>query len=819
VTAPHPETVDDLVLSHLDATTDLPEAAVDLIVAALLGEEEFAAALGGTPPRRPATPAAGTGEPGEPIGTYLRSIEVTGFRGIGPTAALHLAPRPGLTIVTGRNGSGKSSFAEAAEFALTGDNRRWSGRSPIWREGWRNLHAGDNPSIRVHIGVEGHRDGATVEWNWKPDDELADGTSWLQLAGRPRQSVADLGWKVPLELYRPFLSYAELGGLLSGRPSEMHDSLYRILGLDRLVEIETMLKAARRELDGLRRRPGETLPALRAALAEHPDERARHAEAALSGRVADLDRLAGLATVDEPEDDRDVVPLRQLDLLELPAPDDVADLAERLRTALDRIEALADTPAAHSRSLAGLLRDALAHQRTHPDQPCPVCGGRTLDAAWAERTRQELDRLNRLAADLDEAHRTVRESQRALRSLVPAPPPALAADLTADGVDTADARRAWQRWADLLATDDPATTAGTAPAAYRELRAALEPVQAAAHQALQRRQQAWQPVADQLRAWVEAERAARRATATLTALKKAIDWLRKVSDSIRNEKLAPVAAEATEIWNMLRQESNVELGSIRLAGTGTSRRVDLNVSVDGVPGAALGVMSQGELHSLALALFLPRATMPESPFRFLVIDDPVQSMDPVKVYGLAEVLARVARHRQVIVFTHDDRLPAAVRRLDIDARILTVSRMAHSRVKVSEGGNPALRYLADAKTIACDTNLDPTVRGTVVCNLVRDALEYACHERVRARDFRAGRPVAETEAALDAARGLRPTLALALLGDAQRANELRDSLRRLHPAAPQVVSDANNGAHGAAGVDLVRLVNDAESVVERLVRP
>jgi len=485
----------------------------------------------------------------------------------------------------------------------------------------------------------------------------------------------------------------------------------------------------------------------------------------------------------------------------------------------DRIEALADTPAAHSRSLAGLLRDALAHQRTHPDQPCPVCGGRTLDAAWAERTRQELDRLNRLAADLDEAHRTVRESQQALRSLVPAPPPALAADLTADGVDTADARRAWQRWTDLLATDDPATIAGTAPAAYRELRAALEPVQAAAHQALQRRQQAWQPVADQLRAWIEAERAARRATATLTALKKAIDWLRKVSDSIRNEKLAPVAAEATEIWNMLRQESNVELGSIRLAGTGTSRRVDLNVSVDGVPGAALGVMSQGELHSLALALFLPRATMPESPFRFLVIDDPVQSMDPVKVYGLAEVLARVARHRQVIVFTHDDRLPAAVRRLDIDARILTVSRMAHSRVKVSEGGNPALRYLADAKTIACDTNLDPTVRGTVVCNLVRDALEYACHERVRARDFRAGRPVAETEAALDAARGLRPTLALALLGDAQRANELRDSLRRLHPAAPQVVPHANNGAHGAAGVDLVRLVNDAESVVERLVRP
>ena len=44
-------------------------------------------------------------------------------------------------------------------------------------------------------------------------------------------------------------------------------------------------------------------------------------------------------------------------------------------------------------------------------------------------------------------------------------------------------------------------------------------------------------------------------------------------------------------------------------------------------------MSQGELHALALALFLPRATAPESPFRFIVLDDPIQAMDPSKVEG------------------------------------------------------------------------------------------------------------------------------------------------------------------------------------------
>ncbi len=48
-------------------------------------------------------------------------------------------------------------------------------------------------------------------------------------------------------------------------------------------------------------------------------------------------------------------------------------------------------------------------------------------------------------------------------------------------------------------------------------------------------------------------------------------------------------------------------------------------------------------------------------------------MDPAKVDGLAHVL-EVAKARQVIVFTHDDRLPEAARRLRLDARVLEVTR-------------------------------------------------------------------------------------------------------------------------------------------------
>lgn len=112
------------------------------------------------------------------------------------------------------------------------------------------------------------------------------------------------------------------------------------------------------------------------------------------------------------------------------------------------------------------------------------------------------------------------------------------------------------------------------------------------------------------------------------------------------------------------------------------RKVVLDVTVDGTAGAALSVLSQGELHALALSLFLPRATVAESPFRFLVIDDPVQAMDAATVAGLARVLAETAVTRQVVVFTHDDRLPEAVRRLGLPATVLAVCREEKSRVAV-----------------------------------------------------------------------------------------------------------------------------------------
>ena len=89
--------------------------------------------------------------------TFLTTISVAGFRGIGRQARLDLYPAPGLMVVSGRNGSGKSSFAEALELALTGTSYRWHKKEVLWTESWRNLHHSDPCAIRVGFTAEGIR--------------------------------------------------------------------------------------------------------------------------------------------------------------------------------------------------------------------------------------------------------------------------------------------------------------------------------------------------------------------------------------------------------------------------------------------------------------------------------------------------------------------------------------------------------------------------------------------------------------------------------------------------------------------------------------
>jgi hypothetical protein len=223
-------------------------------------------------------------------------------------------------------------------------------------------------------------------------------------------------------------------------------------------------------------------------------------------------------------------------------------------------------------------------------------------------------------------------------------------------------------------------------------------------------------------------------------------------------------------------QSSVLLKKIVLTGAGSARKVVLDVSVDGMDGAALGVMSQGELNSLALSLFMPRATLPESPFRFVVIDDPVQSMDPARVDGLARMLEKAYRPPG-IVFTHDERL-GTVLPLGIDAKIVEVTRRPDSVVELRPGEDPVSRYCNDAWAVAKSEDLDPVVKARIVGVFCRLAMEAASTEAVTRRRLANGEDYESIEALLDSAKGLAELMALALFDDIARTKDLTSRLDR-----------------------------------------
>jgi hypothetical protein len=196
-----------------------------------------------------------------------------------------------------------------------------------------------------------------------------------------------------------------------------------------------------------------------------------------------------------------------------------------------------------------------------------------------------------------------------------------------------------------------------------------------------------------------------------------------------------------------------------------------------------------------------------------MVDDPVQAMDPAKVDGLARVLDRIGKTHQVIVFTHDDRLPEAVRRLGVDARILEVERAEGSRVEIVNASDPAQRYLSDADAVAKDPGADDDVRRRVIPVLCRLAVESACRDLFMARRFARGDARAEIEAAWEAATGSREKLAIALNDD--RRADIRGWLAngRRRQAAMGVIG---SGSHDGLTRDPIGAVRDVSVMVEAL---
>ena len=806
---------DDLgrwIAARVDEDAELPPEVGLLVLAALESDEALHEQLSeGGHEARPGGQAAAAVDQSEPPGAFLSSLQVKGFRGIGEAVTIDFSPQPGLTIVAGRNGSGKSSVAEALELALTGSTYRWKKKPVQWKESWRNLHHGSGALVRATIAEEG-RGETTIGVDW-PDDSVDVGAAetWVQRAGAKREpGLGALGWEAALDTYRPLMSYDELGGMLEAGPSALYDALAKALGVEQITDAIRRLDVQHKKL----KEPGDELGKRRRLLREQAeaiaDERAEQVATLLRKKSPDITALREVAIGVTTPDAGVLVDLRAVQSLAVPARDEVERVVSKLRGAVQRMSEAGEDHLARDRARLDVRIAALKVHEDHGDMSCPVCNQGELDTVWAATSRDLVRKRTEDLEDLDAARRELEAARAAVRTLVRPRPPALdhepLPELTAQ---TRAARDAWDEWSALPSGDLP--MADHLETRWLSLDEALPPLLSAAAEELQRRQDVWSPLATQVAGFCDDWDAWETSRESVENLGAATKWLKDNDVRLKNERLVPIGDRARAAWAMLRQESNVDLGALTLEGSNTRRRVSIPATVDGEDAGALAVMSQGELHALSLALFLPRASMPESPFRFLVLDDPVQAMDPAKVDGLVQLLSELATTRQVIVLSHDDRLSAAARRARVGATILEVARGSTSAVKVTRSLDPAQRYLEDARALTYDEDLpEETLRRTVP-SMLRFAVEAAARDVVFDRRLTHGEALADIEALWSGHRTTRARVSLAIYDDVRN---LDGWLARRHRSVGLGI--ATSGAH--EGLRSVDDAKDACRDVEKLVK-
>jgi hypothetical protein len=484
-----------------------------------------------------------------------------------------------------------------------------------------------------------------------------------------------------------------------------------------------------------------------------------------------------------------------------------------LRRAVEAQAEVAGTATEHNATLTQLLELALHHCGDRA-QTCPVCE-RELPGDWASSAKERLQKTQELGAKARAVGAERDRCGKKLRGLF-SPLPAAFAQLEQHGLPTSLCE-AWRRWLEL--PKDPLKLCDHADERVLELHTELEPLMAAVRRKLDEIESAWLPVARELAAWLANARSVETEAAALSALESAEEWLKDADEALRDARFAPIAGSSQRFWATLRQQSNVDLAAIKLEGKGNKRRVALNVSVDGREGVAVSVMSQGELNALALSLFLPRMMLAESPFRFLVIDDPVQAMDSHKVDGLARVLEEVAKTRQVIVLTHDTRLLEATRRLAIDATILEVERRAESVVGLQVVLDPVERHLKDATVIARN---EQTIGAKMVARTVpafcRLAIESACIEVIRRQRLARGVPHNDVERAIEDNRGVHSLVELAIEENTSRKSDVFSCLNnKLGKRAGDAFRSVKEGAHGKFTGSVEDLIRECREIA-RVIR-
>jgi DNA repair exonuclease SbcCD ATPase subunit len=666
----------------------------------------------------------------EPVSFLWAEIE--GFRGFRDAQRIELASS--VVVLTGPNGTGKTSFFDALQWLVIGSLSRlepWRARRNT--EHIANAFRAEAPAIvtvglrvgeqEVEVQRRGRHDGGVLTWT-DPEGVFRGEDAQRRLAAALLPIGGDQSQLKRLLMTSALLEQDVVRAVLEDKPGNRYQHLESLLGLtdvrsfevaarkraDRLAEAGRVAREEAAKLEASQHRSRDRANALRAQQATAPDAQQARSELAkrlrpfesvmevlgeLPATAADALLLqtnsAELADRLEQFERRLMVIVEHAAALPAEGEDDLesrvsvardaALAAAEARSVRDEAEAAYEAASHRSESLAALAQAALPLL----GERCPVCEQEIVREDVDRHLRELIKRGGAELPTLDAARQAARAAFTQAEGREQRADSQVAAVRTQveqrqrteiERSQLAEEVRAAVNWARdagvelLLGTKLEALEGSAFSSSIEALRALSRAMAdlstvlralptgdeiAAAEGELRR----LQPLA------VEARQRASEASAReeeARTLQRASTRAAAAVADIRFRDLAPLIGD---IFSRLDPHPvfkalDFALGVYRERGEARPIVRDIGETVEAEP---LIVFSSSQANVAALTYFLALGwAAGADAMPFVLLDDPLQSLDDVNALGFADLCRHIRQQRQLIVSTHDRRLASLLER-------------------------------------------------------------------------------------------------------------------------------------------------------------
>lgn len=621
----------------------------------------------------------------------LKQIELSGFRGVRGSLVVPFAP--GFTVITGRNGAGKSTVCDGLEFVLTGTLNRFSAADVesgehisdyLWcrespprarRDVCATFLLQDGSEISRGLGEDakftGSKDEAFYDAATCPPDPLPRIclTSVIRDELITKLSI-DMTETDRFDFVNKAIGTTNLASLerraifISKQIASMQSDLERqyTSARDKVTDLVTQLSEARvlaatistTDVDAIRRRLRQlaaTNTEDTQSLAAAVDARAREVRA----RLAELDRLKITLTTLERQS-RELTGLRaesealQSQLSDLDAQLQLA--SEEFALASERLKA-AQNQAPIDASLAQLREHGMRVGLR--DGRCPLCGSEISDHDYQEhlqRLEQRLAERGRTLAELAqrqaEASTRLSANKRDFESK--------SAEFSRCQIDLQTITKSLataQSAAEALEVDLNENAVDGSSQKARALLAELEQGREVLLATLTVGR-----IADLEQSKLEAETHANELSSRISQIrtagqnaKAAGDSFKRVAWEIIDERLAALSPLLSEMYVRLHPHLAYSDISYRMRGD-VKRFLSFSVGKEINPRFTF---SSGQRRALGLAFLMSvYLARPWCRLNTLLLDDPVQHIDDYRALHLVETLSAIRQLRKQIVCTVED---------------------------------------------------------------------------------------------------------------------------------------------------------------------